>query len=97
MQLGLNALALTALCLMSAVSNTSAASRNTASWHQVADSVQIRLPSGWRIAAQKQVAGHEKERKEIDAQVGLQPKVEPRDAVTFQAESLKVRTRSSLA
>lgn len=66
--------------------HTSAASRNTASWHQVADSVQIRLPSGWRIAAQKQVAGHEKERKEIDAQVGLQPKVEPRDAVTFQAE-----------
>jgi hypothetical protein len=86
MNLGLNTLTLTALFLVSTVCGTSAAQQNPALWHQVAGSVEIGLSSDWRIATQKQVIDFERERKEIYAQAGLKPKVNPRDTVTFQAE-----------
>lgn len=77
---------LSALLLTGALSGATFAQQNPTTWNQVTDSVGIELSTNWRVATQKQVTDFERDRKELYAQAGLKPKVNPRDTVTFQAE-----------
>lgn len=79
-------LTVTGLLLLACFAGAGNAQPNPVSRNQITDAVELALPSGWRVATPKQVVNFERERKDIYSRAGLDPKVNPGDTVTFQAE-----------
>jgi len=71
--------------LLACFAVTGNAQQNLSSRNEITDAVGIQLPNGWRVATQREAVNFEKERKDMYARAGLEPKVSPRDAVNFQA------------
>lgn len=78
--------AVLAFSLLACIPELGKAQQISKSRHQITDAVEIELSGGWRTATQRQAAEFEADRREIYARAGVEPKVNPRDTVSFQAE-----------